>query len=530
MPDRLAEKAVIAFPHTDRNHIEFTLCLSDLTRFDTQHGRRLVDDEWRITSENSGNVAVARNIIVRTFLEHTTADWLWFIDTDEPFDKDTLERLIMSADPVERPILSGLVFAQAANRALPVSPVPVIWDPEVGDFREQTILPTERYWRVGSAGCGCLLIHRTVLEAVGEAHKDDAFPWFKWAQHDRHGQPDVMSEDFTFSLRAQALGFPIWVDTTIECGHVKRRVLTSRDYWAQIPAGLRPRKTFAIVPVKDQFAHTARIVAELREQAVDGIIVIDNGSGRKTRNWLESQDDIALLEAPDAGIHGMWNMGAAFALNASPAGCDLFFVNNDVTLGPGCVGQLSKALAEYGDLAVVCPNYDKRQRRTVASCPQCGGSGRVRISEDEVEDCGKCQADGYVDAGPLPPERRTDICADRYDGTGGIAGFAFMVKGEVFHSYRFPEDCKWWYGDNDLLLTVQASGLSAAIVLDASCEHLDGGGKTGDWESPEMQAQLAADRDAFLARWSAPLGGGGSLSGGSPPSDTPIPAPTGPIQ
>jgi hypothetical protein len=299
------------------------------------------------------------------------------------------------------------------------------------------------------------------------------------------------------------------VDTTIECGHVKRRVLTSRDYWAQIPADLKPRRTFAVVPVKDQFAYTTSIVFQLRKQAVDAIVVVDNGSGKKTRNWLESQDDIVLLDAPDAGIHEMWNMGAAFALTASPAGCDVAFLNNDLNLGEGCIAQLSHALRENGDLAVVCPNYDGRV---------IAGDGGGYISLDGENRAGDFDSLEY----------RSDICANRYDGTGGIAGFAFMVRGELFHRYRFPEDCKWWFGDNDLLLTVQAMGLRSAIVLDASCEHLDGGGKTGSWDTPEMQAQLKADQDAFVAKWDAKVVGG-DVSG-APPTDSPIPAPSGPIE
>ena len=29
---------------------------------------------------------------------------------------------------------------------------------------------------------------------------------------------------------------------------------------------------------------------------------------------------------------------------------------------------------------------------------------------------------------------------------GGLAGFAFMVRGEVFDRLTFDEDFAWWYG------------------------------------------------------------------------------------
>ena len=64
--------------------------------------------------------------------------------------------------------------------------------------------------------------------------------------------------------------------------------------------------------------------------------------------------------------------------------------------------------------------------------------------------------------------------------------------------YRFPDDLTWWYGDNHLLVNVIESGYRAAIVTDATCVHLDGGGKTGKWDDPAKAAILEADRLTFL--------------------------------
>lgn len=483
----------IAYPYGQIDPA-FHHSLLQLVTYEKDSGR-LDHPGWLIAVQTT-NIAHARNVIVEAFLG-TDADWLWFVDTDQVFNPNILERMVESADPVERPILSALVMSQRAGRVVPACG---LWDPNLRDFVLPEMIPTVQHWPVGTTGTGCVLIHRSVLEAMRDEYSDDAFVWFKYAQHDRNGQPDMMGEDYVFSLRALRLGFGSTVDTSIEAGHVKQRTLTSADFWAQVPPAQRPRGTFAVVPVKDKFALTSGIVEQLREQAVDQIIVVDNGSGKKTRNWLDSQPDVLVLDAPDAGIHEMWNMGAVKALVSSPAGCDVFFVNNDVELGEGCVGILSEALRDNPDLVVVCPNYDER----------IGASNHSWFASADF---------------PRPEkiEYRTDICADRYDGTGGIAGFAFMVRGEFLHRYRFPEDCKWWFGDNDLLLTVQASGFKSAIVLDASCVHLDGGGKTGNWEDPAMQAQLTADRDAFMARWSAPVAGGEGVAA------TPVPAPSGPL-
>src|SRR5207237_1347913 len=102
-----------------------------------------------------------------------------------------------------------------------------------------------------------------------------------------------------------------------------------------------------------------------------------------------------------------------------------------------------------------------------------------------------------------PLERLQGICANRYDGTGGLAGFALMVKGELFRAgYRFPEDAMWWYGDNDLTLTIDKHNGWYAMVTTVEVEHLDGGGQTGEgWADYGNTPQGKADLEAFQRRW-----------------------------
>ncbi len=91
------------------------------------------------------------------------------------------------------------------------------------------------------------------------------------------------------------------------------------------------------------------------------------------------------------------------------------------------------------------------------------------------------------------------ICAGRMDGTGGLAGFAFAVRSDFLDGYRFPTDMSWWYGDNDLCLSIEQAGGWYGIVPDALVEHVGGGSKTerpADWEE-----RIAADRAAFEAKW-----------------------------
>src|SRR5690606_6266574 len=150
-------------------------------------------------------------------------------------------------------------------------------------------------------------------------------------------------------------------------------------------------------------------------------------------------------------------------------------LNNDLRLGPAFLRTLSQALTDDRALTAVCGNYDGR-------------------------------------TAPTPVVETRDICAGRYDGTGGFAGFAFMVRGEWFSTgYRFPEECRLWFGDNDLIMSILRADThrgyddrpsKAGIVLAAQVEHLDGGSQTaGDVAWSKHRAQTEADRAAFEAKW-----------------------------
>lgn len=224
----------------------------------------------------------------------------------------------------------------------------------------------------------------------------------------------------------------------------------------------------AVVPVKNNLKYTQGIVEQL-EAAEVPTLIMDNGSDGETLDYLSglavaNRGQVALgptsvTTQPGKTIHEMWNFGIDFALQ-DPDCTAVAILNNDLALGPQALQRCAAALTD--DLVLTCPNYDRRE-----------ASGLVYTNE---------------------------ICANRYDGTGGIAGFAMILSAKWLRDtgYRFPDDLTWWYGDNDLLATVLADGKSAAIVADATCVHLDGGGQTGKWDDPAKAAILEADRLTFL--------------------------------
>jgi GT2 family glycosyltransferase len=142
-------------------------------------------------------------------------------------------------------------------------------------------------------------------------------------------------------------------------------------------------------------------------------------------------------------LHQMWN--DALSRNS---GSPVAILNNDIEIGSNFISAMIAALESDKSLAVVCPNYD-------------GRDGEI----------------SYV----------ADIQAGRMDGTGGIAGWAYMIPADWADSFRFPEELTWWYGDNVLVDSIVMAGRRCGITGSTTVIHLDGGSKTGNWTAEMVE-------------------------------------------
>lgn len=459
----------ICYPCNGSVHVLFHRSLMDLHNYDQEQGwNNLVAEKCVISG---ANISKARNELVAWVLDEIDqevgkpVEWVWFVDTDMVVDKTVLPRLLCSASISGARVIGGLcVMIDDAD-----GPIPTIY--QLGNFGQGEITRVvfdyaeDSIEQVAATGAACLLIHRSVLEDIRARNPGNPYPWFK----EDVVNGNWVSEDLHFCLLANSLGHPVFVDCTTHIGHAKgTTVWWPRDI--KRGRGFPTLKNFAIIPVKDQLKITKNLIEQLREQGeATKIIVCDNGSGGRMKGWLDKQDDLLVLDCPDMGIHEMWNAGAQWVVeNAGHRrNVNVAFLNNDIEIGPRFLSGLGEVLRSQRDIVAVCANYDGR------------------------------------DPGGETYQRTDEICAVRYDGTGGFGGFAFMCRGEWFQSgYRFPEACKWWFGDNDLIRAAQMAGGHAGIALRTSVVHLDGGGKTaGDPYWKRFSEQLDLDRQAFEERW-----------------------------
>lgn len=179
---------------------------------------------------NVGLTTRSRNVVVKTFLETTDADWLLMIDSDERLSLETWHKLIDSAHDKDRSIVSGLVFAAFFDGDDGLRPVPTIYkmDSEKG-LQPIDAYPIDELIEVDAVGTGCLLIHRSVLldmqkQATPNQGKDWA--WFVEGAIDG----TYFGEDLLFSKRLKSMGYKIFAHTGAILPHHKQFWLDDRHH------------------------------------------------------------------------------------------------------------------------------------------------------------------------------------------------------------------------------------------------------------------------------------------------------------
>ncbi|MEY4720267.1 MAG: hypothetical protein RL563_2885 [Pseudomonadota bacterium] len=195
---------------------------------------------------------------------------------------------------------------------------------------------------------------------------------------------------------------------------------------------MRKTKVIPIIPSKSNTKGLETVLEQLiKEKSVEQICIVADGEKALSEidiilgklNIREKCNLISVKE--NSGIHKMWNIGADY-VRSFWDNYHYLFINDDVTFDDGAIDALAGLLDIDLNVGVVCPNYDNR-----------------------------IISDSYVSV--------SNACPGLYDGTDGLAGFCFMLRYEIASTWRFDERMKWYYGDNDIVNWVIASGKVAAI-------------------------------------------------------------------
>jgi tetratricopeptide (TPR) repeat protein len=183
-----------------------------------------------------------------------------------------------------------------------------------------------------------------------------------------------------------------------------------------------------VIPTKDNHVGLRRVVGQLLDDAkVDNIFIICDG-----QESMAACQDIKHEKIKKIYTSGTFNISKAwnFGFNLSKTGNHVFFLNDDVYLNENCVTNLVAELDRDDSIGLICPQYSP-------------------LAQDRVV---------------------TDTCRGRYDGTGGMAGFAMMLSSDLT-DYRFPEELVLWYSDDHLVDHVVDKGRKCLITTKARCVH-----------------------------------------------------------
>lgn len=180
-----------------------------------------------IHRRSGANLPMARNWQVRTFLNETEAEWLWFIDADMGFDVSALSKLLDVAHPTLAPMVGGICFGR--NEDGMIWPIAMRFKSDTQTFQRLHTYEYQGLMPVDATGAAFFIVHRSVLEKLNEEY-EEPHKWFGLGALEGR----EISEDILFCMRVRAAGYPIYIDTRVETEHVKTINLNykrHREWW-----------------------------------------------------------------------------------------------------------------------------------------------------------------------------------------------------------------------------------------------------------------------------------------------------------
>lgn len=169
----------------------------------------------------SGDIATVRNDIVQQAINRGCTHLL-FMDTDQTYPINTIEKLFSHGKDV--------VGAKVHIRYPPFHPTIFKYDEKIDDYY---IVP-DTEWRkpglmeVDATGTGCILINTKIF-------LDIPYPWFEFTENE---EGKVVGEDIGFCRKLKKAGYKIFVDTSINCGHMAAMEVNAGTYFVHKQLGL----------------------------------------------------------------------------------------------------------------------------------------------------------------------------------------------------------------------------------------------------------------------------------------------------
>lgn len=197
-------RLLIGIPTLDFVHVEFMRCLTDLLMHLKDNGI-----DFDVDIESGTLVYLARERIVNKAIDGQYTHVLWF-DSDMVFNPEVLDDLLFSG----KPFVSGIYHARRKGYASCI-----FQSIEVGNDIRFEEYPHELF-KIAGCGFGCVLTTTELLSSV-RLHYSTCFT-----------PMPMLGEDLAFCKRATDLGYTLWCEPTVVCGHIGHITIYPEDHEA----------------------------------------------------------------------------------------------------------------------------------------------------------------------------------------------------------------------------------------------------------------------------------------------------------
>lgn len=186
----------------------------------------------------------ARNLLAQDMLE-SDCDYMLFIDSDINFDPSDVFRLMVWAQDPVKGIVAGVPRVRSTDE---------VYIAKLEQHDNELTLNGQGLVRAERVATAFMLVQRKVLTDMVEAHPE-------WKHFDIRTQRDMhalfnyivtpegfMGEDYVFCDRVRELGYEVWIDPSIQLGHMgvqEYEGFFGRDVLFPMIASVRPQEDAA---------------------------------------------------------------------------------------------------------------------------------------------------------------------------------------------------------------------------------------------------------------------------------------------
>jgi hypothetical protein len=177
--------------------------------------------KFETSMRSQGNqIARQREKIINYWYDNNKSDWLLWVDSDIVISPEIFLRLWKKKDALTKPLLTGVYFTSDTPEEPLMIPMPTVYEfaEEDGVFGIKRLhpLPVDKFMKVGAAGMGFVLMHRSVVEKIKK--EVPGVPLFTEAGVGKQ----FTGEDIYFFALCGKAGIPVWCDTGALVPHMKR--------------------------------------------------------------------------------------------------------------------------------------------------------------------------------------------------------------------------------------------------------------------------------------------------------------------